>query len=164
MLTQYNNIDPLLAGIEEEPRSWEEAKRGPDAAKWEEGYCEEMKLLREMGVFRLIPQCNVPQGQKVRKGRPVFKIKRDEHGKPVRYKVCLVFKGYKQIYGKDYNKTMSPTARMESWQILLHIAASEGWDATQINIKMAFLYGLLPDNEVQYMEQPEGFEEPRKED
>jgi uncharacterized membrane protein AbrB (regulator of aidB expression) len=33
---------------------------------------------------------------------------------------------------------------MESWCILLHIAATLGWDAQQINIKTAFLYGLLP--------------------
>ncbi|KDR74045.1 hypothetical protein GALMADRAFT_25229, partial [Galerina marginata CBS 339.88] len=46
---------------------------------------------------------------------------------------------------------------------LLHIAAVLGWDAQQIDIKTAFLYGLLPDDEVQYMEQPKGFEAPGKE-
>ena len=54
-------------------------------------------------------------------------------------------------------------ACMESWQILLHIAASLEWNAQQINIKTAFLYGLLPEDEVQYMEQPKGFEESGKE-
>jgi hypothetical protein len=38
------------------------------------------------------------------------------------------------------------------------------WDAQQIDIKTAFLYGLLPDDEIQYMEQPKGFEEAGKED
>lgn len=52
---------------------------------------------------------------------------------------------------------------MESWQVLLHLAAVQGWDATQIDIKTAFLYGLLPEDEVQYMMQPEGFEEAGKE-
>jgi hypothetical protein len=52
---------------------------------------------------------------------------------------------------------------METWQILLHIAAILNWDAQQIDIKTAFLYGLLPDDEVQYMEQPMGFEESGKE-
>jgi hypothetical protein len=67
-------------------------------------------------------------------------------GQAVRWKVCLVSKGFEQIYGKDYTKTTSPTARMESWRILLHMVASLGWDAQQINVKMAFLYGLLPNN------------------
>ena len=53
---------------------------------------------------------------------------------------------------------------MESWRILLHIAAVNNWDAQQIDVKTAFLYGLLPDHEVQYMEQPPGFEEKEKED
>jgi hypothetical protein len=53
---------------------------------------------------------------------------------------------------------------MESWKILLHIAASLGWDAQHIDVKTAFLYSLLPDDEVQYMQQPTGFEEPGKED
>ena len=49
---------------------------------------------------------------------------------------------------------------MESWRILLHIGAAMDWAAQQIDIKTAFLDGLLPDDEVQYMEQPPGFEEP----
>ena len=60
-------------------------------------------------------------------------------------------------------KTTSPTARMESWRLIMHIATSLDWDIKQIDVKMAFLYGLLPDDEIQYMEQPRGFEEPGKE-
>ena len=66
-----------------------------------------------------------------------------------------MFKGYEQEYRKDYTSTTSPTVQMESWRILLHIAVALGWDAQQIDVKTAFLYGLLPDDEVQYME-PEG--------
>ena len=44
-------------------------------------------------------------------------------GKPIRWKVRLVLKGFEQVYGRDYTSTTSPTARMESWRILLHIAA-----------------------------------------
>jgi hypothetical protein len=117
-----------------------------------------------MDVYKLIPRANVPQGKKVHKGKPVFKIKRNEAGKAVRHKVRVVFKGCEQIYGRDYTKTTSPTARMESWRILLHIAANLGWDAAQIDVKTAFLYGLLPEDETQYMEQPRDFEEPGKED
>ncbi|KAG7440204.1 uncharacterized protein BT62DRAFT_924198 [Guyanagaster necrorhizus] len=37
-------------------------------------------------------------------------------------------------------------------------------DTQQINVKTVFLYGLLPDDEVQYMEQLKDFEEIVKED
>ena len=117
-----------------------------------------------MGVYRLLHRSQIPAGAKVRKGRPVFHLKEDADGKPVHWKVRLVFKGFDQVYGKDYTSTTSPTACMESWRILLHIAAINNWDAQQIDAKTAFLYGLLPDNEVQYMEQPAGFKEKGKED
>ena len=52
---------------------------------------------------------------------------------------------------------------MESTRILLHIAAKLGWDIQQIDVKTAFLYSILPDEETQYMQQPIGFEEKGKE-
>jgi len=117
-----------------------------------------------MGVYELIPRGNIPQGKWIYRGQLVFHIKHDESGHTVRWKVQLIFRGFEQIYARDYTKTTSPTVHMESWQILLHIAASLGWDAQQIDIKTAFLYGILSDDEVQYMQQPEGFEESGHED
>jgi hypothetical protein len=148
-------VDPLTCN--DEPQTWDEALRSGDASHWRNGFQEELDSLKAMGVYKLLPRSEVPVGCKIRKGKPVFRIKRDESGKAVRWKVWLVFKGFEQIYGKDYHKTTSPTARMESWHILLHIAATLDWDAQQIDIKTVFLYGLLPEDEVQYMEQPEGF-------
>ena len=51
---------------------------------------------------------------------------------------------------------------MESWWVLVHIAASLDWDAQQVDIKTAFLYGLLLEDEIQYMEQLKGFEEEKE--
>jgi hypothetical protein len=163
MISEMTDLDPESLQFEDEPKTWDEAKDSPDAAQWEAGYKDELKSLKDMEVYKLIPQSEVPQEKCIRKGKPVFHIKQDETGQAVRWKVRLVFKGFEQIYGKEYTKMTSPTARMESWRILLHIAASLGWDAQQIDVKMAFLYGLLPDDEVQYMQQPTGFEEPGKE-
>jgi len=53
---------------------------------------------------------------------------------------------------------------MDSWRVLLHIVVSLDWDAQQVDIKTAFLYGLLPEDKIQYMEQPKDFEEKGKED
>ena len=50
--------------------------------------------------------------------------------------------------------------RMESFRVLAHLASTLGWDLEQLDVKTAFLYGILPDDERCYMEQPEGFEEP----
>ena len=173
---EAERIDNILAAISsipqtdldnfglDEPNTWNEARSSSYSEQWELGYREELQSLKDMGVYKLLHRSQVSAETKIRKGRPVFRLKRDADGKPVRWKVRLVFKGFEQIYGKDYTSTTSPTARMESWRILLHIAAVNNWDAQQIDVKTAFLYGLLPDNEIQYMEQPEGFEEEGKED
>lgn len=75
-----------------------------------------------------------------------------------------VAKGYTQRYGADSDKTTAPTARMESFRALMHLAASLNWDIQHIDIKTAFLHGVLPGDETAYLEHPEGFEEPGKED
>ena len=77
--------------IHDEPRTWVEAKQSGDAQQWEAAYRDELKSLRDMGVYKLVPRAAMPAGQKVRTWHPVFKIKRDEHGNAVRFKVRLVF-------------------------------------------------------------------------
>jgi hypothetical protein len=98
------------------------------------------------------------------KGRPVFKLKRDQHGKPARFKARYVCRGYSAIWGQDYTKTSAPTAQLESFHILTHLGAALDWEIDQLDIKTAFLHSLLELDEVCYMDQPEGFIETSKED
>ncbi|KAF9219668.1 hypothetical protein BS17DRAFT_683196, partial [Gyrodon lividus] len=58
------------------------------------------------------------------KGKPVFKLKCNEHGKPSRFKIHWVCRGYTAIYGQDYMKTTLPTARLESFCVLAHLGAA----------------------------------------
>jgi len=69
-----------------------------------------------------------------------------------------VVKGYSVIYGINYNETTSPTMRMETFQAVAHVAAANGWILHQVNIKTAFLRGILELGEEVYMKQPKGFE------
>ena len=60
--------------------------------------------------------------------------------------------------------TTAPTARLDSFRALLHTATALEWDIQYVDIKTAFLHGVLPETEILFMEQPPGFEEPDKED
>ena len=70
----------------------------------------------------------------------------------------LVAKGFTQIFGLDYNEIFSPVARFESLQLLLVLAMLEDWEIHQMDVKSAFLNGVL--EEEIYMEQPQGFIDP----
>ena len=73
-------------------------------------------------------------------------------------------KGYAQCYSIDYDKTTTPTVRLESLRAISHIAATLGWDIQHFDIKTTFLHGILPDDETMFMEQPPGFKVEGKED
>ena len=56
-------------------------------------------------------------------------------------KVCLVAKGYTQIYGFDYYDTFSLIAKMASVCLLLSMAAMSSSPLYRLGIKNAFLHG-----------------------
>ena len=76
---------------------------------------EEFQSLKDLGVYKLVPCSSVPSRCRIMRGRPIFKLKHDEHGNPAHFKVRYVCRGYTTVYSQDYTKTTSPTARMESF-------------------------------------------------
>ena len=60
-----------------------------------------------------------------------------------------------KIPGIDYDETFSPVACFKSLWLLLALAVLEDWHIHQMDVKSAFLNGML-DEEI-YMEQPQGF-------
>jgi hypothetical protein len=149
---------------DEDTLTLKQALSGPERDKWRHALLEEFESIRKMGTFRLVPRSSVPTARRILRGKAVFKRKRNEVGDIVRYKARWVVKGFLQVFGQDYNKTTSPTARLESVRILCHIAAALDLEMRQFDVKCAFLHGNLPDDEHIFMEQPPGFEDPHKPD
>nr|GEW00894.1 retrotransposon protein, putative, Ty1-copia subclass [Tanacetum cinerariifolium] len=89
----------------------------------------------------------------------LFKKKTDMDGVVHTYKDCLVAKGYTQTPGLDYEETFSPVADIRAIRILIAITAYYDYEIWQMDVKTAFLNGYL--NEEVYMEQPEGFVNPK---
>ena len=60
-----------------------------------------------------------------------------------------------QIPSIDYDETFSPVACFELLRLILVLAVLEDWHTHQMDVKSAFLNGVL--NEEIYMEQTQGF-------
>jgi hypothetical protein len=88
----------------------------------------------------------------------IFKNKLDKHGTVVRNKAHLVAQGYTQIEGTNFHETFAPVAKLESIRILLSIACHLEFKLYQMDIKSAFLNGIL--QEEVYVEQLKRFQDP----
>ena len=73
----------------------------------------------------------------------VFKNKLDENGEVTRNKERLVCKGYAQEEGIDYWETFSLVATMEGVRIFLAYASYKGFKVYKMDVKSAFLNGIL---------------------
>ncbi|KAI3715571.1 hypothetical protein L6452_22557 [Arctium lappa] len=85
----------------------------------------------------------------------VFKIKKDEDGTVIRNKARLVAKGYRQEDRIDYDETYAPVARLEAIRMFLAYAAHKNFTVFQMDVKTAFLNGIL--KEEVCVSHPEGF-------
>ena len=157
------SLEPYCDDDNDNPK-WAKVMVSPEHEFWIASTHEELQSLTDLQVFVLVSRSSMPKGQHALKGKLVCKCKQDNTGKITRYKVRYIAKGFAQIPGLDYDKTTAPTAHLESLHVIAHIAASLNWELHQFDIKTAFLNGILLEDEQQYMEQPQGFKAPGKED
>jgi hypothetical protein len=66
-----------------------------------------------------------------------------EDGEVVKNKTHLVAQGFSQVEGLDFRETFSPIARLEPIRILLAFTASKRFKLYQIDVKSAFLNGVI---------------------
>jgi Reverse transcriptase (RNA-dependent DNA polymerase) len=113
---------------------------------------EEMKAIEKNDTWEL---AMLPKGHKPIGVKWVYKKKMNVQGEVERYKARLVAKGYKQKAGIDYEEVFAPVARIETIRLLISLAAQNKWSILQMDVKSAFLNGVL-EGEV-YIEQPSGY-------
>eukprot|EP00253_Pinus_taeda_P010323 PITA_10323 len=114
---------------------------------------EEINAIEKSKTWEVV---DLPEGKDAIGVKWVYKTKRNAEGKIDRHKARLVVKGYKQQQGRDYDETFAPVAGMEIVKIVLSIAAQHKWKIYQMDVKYAFLNGVL--KEEVYVEQPPGYE------
>ena len=139
-----------------EPKNVVEALKYND---WILAMQDELLQFEKNNVWTLVPR---PENINVIGTKWIFKNKSDEKGNITRNKARLVAQGYTQVEGVDFDETFAPVARIESVRLLLAIACHLKITLHQMDVKSAFLNGIL--NEEAYVEQPKGFVDPHNPD
>ncbi|CAI7872440.1 unnamed protein product [Closterium sp. NIES-53] len=97
------------------PRSYAEAIEGPYSSQWQSAMDAEMWI---------------------------FRVKRPPGSPPV-FKARYVDRGFSQRQGVDYFQTFSPTPKMTTLRVLLHVAAQRDYELHSLDFSTAFLQGSL---------------------
>jgi hypothetical protein len=142
-----------------EPTTLKEALSGCHKESWRNAVESEYSSLIENETWELV---KLPAGRKPIGCKWVFKLKYGSNGEIERFKGRLVAKGYAQRYGVDYDETYAPVVRFSTIRAVLAFAVKNDMLIHQMDVVTAFLNGKL-DEEI-YMEQPEGYRVPGKED
>ncbi|CAI7749385.1 unnamed protein product [Closterium sp. NIES-54] len=86
----------------------------------------------------------------------IFRVKRPS-GSPPAFKGHYIARGFSQQQGVAYFKTFSPTPKMTTLWVLLHVAAQRDYELHSLDFSTAFLQGCL--HEEIWLRRPPGFTE-----
>ncbi|CAI7811954.1 unnamed protein product, partial [Closterium sp. NIES-53] len=121
------------------PRSYAEAIEGPYSSQWQAAMDAEMASWKSTGTYvGEVP----PPGANIVSGMWIFRVKRPPGSPPV-FKARYVAQGFSQQQGVDYFQTFSPTPKMTTLRVLLHVAAQRDYELHSLDFSTAFLQGSL---------------------
>ncbi|CAI5474344.1 unnamed protein product [Closterium sp. Yama58-4] len=133
------------------PRSYAEAIAGPYSSQWQTAMDAEMASWKSTGTYvDAVP----PPGANIVSGMWIFRVKRPP-GSPHVFKARYVARGFSQREGVDFFQTFSPTPKMTTLRVLLHIAAQRDYELHSLDFSTAFLQGSL--HEEIWLRRPPGF-------
>ncbi|CAI7860496.1 unnamed protein product [Closterium sp. NIES-54] len=83
-----------------------------------------------------------PPGPNIVDGMWIFRVKRPP-GSPPAFKARYVARGFSQRQGVDFFQTFSPTPKMNTLWVLLHVATQHDYELHSLDSCTAFLQGSL---------------------
>ncbi|CAI7779323.1 unnamed protein product [Closterium sp. NIES-53] len=135
------------------PRSYAEAIEDPYSSQWQAAMDAEMASWKSTGTYvDEVP----PPGANIVSGMWIFRVKRPP-GSPPAFKARYVARGFSQRQGVDFFQTFSPTPKMTTLRVLLHVAAQRDYELHSLDFSTTFLQGSL--HEEIWLRRPPGFTE-----
>ncbi|CAI7889822.1 unnamed protein product [Closterium sp. NIES-54] len=133
------------------PRSYAEAIEGPYSSQWQAAMDAEMASLKSTGTYvDEVP----PPGANIVSGMWIFRVKRPP-GSPPAFKARYIARGFSQRQGVDFFQTFSPTPKMTTLWVLLHVAAQSDYELHSLDFTTTFQQGSL--QEEIWLRRPPGF-------
>ncbi|CAI7885863.1 unnamed protein product [Closterium sp. NIES-54] len=133
------------------PRSYAKAMTGPYSSQWQTAMDAEMASWKSTGTY---VDAFPPSGSNIVDGMWIFRVKRPP-GSPPAFKARYVARGFSQRQGVDYFQTFSPTPKMTTLQVLLHVAAQREDEFHSLDFSTVFLQGSL--HEEIWLRRPHSF-------
>ncbi|CAI7853026.1 unnamed protein product [Closterium sp. NIES-53] len=133
------------------PRSYAEAITGPYSSQWQTAMDAKMASWKSTGTY---VDAVSPPGANIVDGMWILRVKRPSGSPPV-FKARYVARGFSQRQGVDFFHTFSPTPKMTTLRVLLHIAAQLDYKLHSLDFSTAFLEGSL--HEEIWLRRPPGF-------
>ncbi|CAI7919559.1 unnamed protein product [Closterium sp. NIES-53] len=133
------------------PHSYVEAIAGEYSSQWQTAMDAEMASWKSTGTYvDEVP----PPGANIVSGMWIFRVKRPPGSPPV-FKARYVARGFRQREGVDFFQNFSPTPKMTTLRVLLHVAAQRDYELHSLDFSTAFLQGSL--HEEIWLRRPPGF-------
>jgi hypothetical protein len=139
---------------------YKEAMATKDKDKWNKAVEEEHdRMIRTNGkrspVWVVVKRCDLPPGAKVM--TTVWAMKKKPNGD---YRARINARGYEQIEGIHYDgfNIAAPVTNEFTVRIIFVIGLMADWLFDLLDVNGAFLLGLFGEEELMYIEVPQGFE------
>ncbi|CAI7900910.1 unnamed protein product [Closterium sp. NIES-54] len=133
------------------PRSYAMAIEGPYSSQWQAAMDAEMASWKSTGTY--VDEVPLP-GANIVSGMWIFRVKRPP-GSPPAFKAHYIARGFSQRQGVDFFQTFSPTPKMATLRVLLHVAAQRDYELHSLDFSTTFLQGSL--HEEIWLRRPPGF-------
>ncbi|CAI7902609.1 unnamed protein product [Closterium sp. NIES-54] len=133
------------------PRSYVEAITGPYSSQWQAAMDAEMASWKSAGTYvDAVP----PSRANIVDGMWIFRVKRPP-GSPPAFKARYIARSFSQQQWVDYFQTFSPTPKMTTLWVLLHVTTQRDYELHSLDFSTAFLQGSL--HEEIWLRRPLGF-------
>ncbi|CAI7840264.1 unnamed protein product [Closterium sp. NIES-54] len=133
------------------PRSYAEAITGEYSSQWQTAMDVEMASWKSTGTYvDEVP----PPGVNIVDGMWIFRVKRPP-GSTLAFRALYVSRGFSQRQGVAFFHTFSPTPKMTTLRVLLHVAAQRDYEVHSLDFSTTFLQSSL--HEEIWLRRPPGF-------